>query len=54
MSACFLLFSLDIEAQVQEIQSKNKVDISEKDRIGLGESGFFDSEIYGGVQELIA
>lgn len=40
----------DIEAQVQEIQSRNKVDISEKDRIGLGESGFFDSEIYGGDQ----
>ena len=44
------VFFLDIEAQVQEIQSRNKVDISEKDRIGLGESGFFDSEIYGGVQ----
>nr|CAG4642280.1 EOG090X00GC [Evadne anonyx] len=40
----------EIEAQVQELQSRNKVDISEKDRIGLGESGFFDSEIYGGDQ----
>ena len=42
---------IDIEAQVQEIQSRSKVDISEKDRIGLGESGFFDSDIYSsGVQ----
>ena len=41
----------DIEAQVQKIQSRNKANISEKDRIGFGESGFyFDSEIYGGVQ----
>lgn len=42
--------NIDIEAQVQEIQSRSKVDISEKDRIGLGESGFFDSDIYSGVQ----
>ena len=45
-----IILSADIEAQVQEIQARSKVDISEKDRIGLGESGFFDSEIYGGVQ----
>nr|SVE88460.1 EOG090X00GC [Daphnia sinensis]SVE89704.1 EOG090X00GC [Daphnia sinensis]SVE90333.1 EOG090X00GC [Daphnia sinensis] len=40
----------EIAAQVQEIQSRSKVDISEKDRIGFGESGIFDSEIYGEVQ----
>lgn len=33
---------------MQEIQSRSKVDISEKDRIGFGESGIFDAEIYGG------
>nr|CAG4647641.1 EOG090X00GC [Moina brachiata]SVE92837.1 EOG090X00GC [Moina brachiata] len=38
----------EIAAQVQEIQSRSKVDISEKDRIGFGESGVFDSDIYGG------
>ena len=43
-------FISEIAAQVQEIQSRSKVDISEKDRIGFGESGIFDSEIYGEVQ----
>ena len=33
---------------MQEIQTRSKVDISEKDRIGFGESGIFDAEIYGG------
>ena len=41
-------FISEIAAQVQEIQSRSKVDISEKDRIGFGESGVFDAEIYGG------
>nr|CAG4648472.1 EOG090X00GC [Polyphemus pediculus] len=40
----------DIEASVQELQSRNKVDISEKDRIQLGGSGFFDADIYGESQ----
>jgi len=38
----------DIEAHAQELQSRSKVDISEKDRIRVGESGFFDADIYGG------
>ncbi|KAK4013969.1 hypothetical protein OUZ56_026517 [Daphnia magna] len=41
---------LEIAAQVQEIQSRSKVDIYEKDHIGFDESGFFYSEIYGEVQ----
>ncbi|KAF5283690.1 hypothetical protein FQR65_LT13761 [Abscondita terminalis] len=37
----------DIEAQIREIQSKKKEVIIEGDKgVGLGESGYFDSEIY--------
>lgn len=48
----YYVYVSEIAAQVQEIQekSRSKVDISEKDRIGFGESGIFDSEIYGEVQ----
>lgn len=43
-------FLVDIEAQIREIQSKKKevpVESTEKG-VGLGESGYFDSEIYDG------
>ena len=37
----------DIEAQIREIQSKKKEIVVEGDKgVGLGESGYFDSEIY--------
>lgn len=41
---------LDIEAQIKEIQSKKKdiENINPDKGVGLGESGFFDSEIYDG------
>ncbi|KAJ3642146.1 hypothetical protein Zmor_024955 [Zophobas morio] len=40
----------DIEAQIREIQSKKKeIPVENNDKgVGLGESGFFDSEIYDG------
>jgi splicing factor 3B subunit 1 len=40
----------DIEAQIREIQSKKKeIPVESNDKgVGLGESGFFDSEIYDG------
>lgn len=48
----FLLtyFFIDIEAQIRELQSKKKeIPVEESDKgVGLGESGFFDSEIYEG------
>lgn len=49
--ACY--FS-DIEAQIKEIQARKKNlnteenGVTEKSRIGLGESGYFDQEIYDG------
>lgn len=50
-----LFFSFaDIEAQIRDIQSRKKeivADgeiITEKDRVGLGETGYFDSDIYDG------
>lgn len=41
---------IDIEAQIREIQSKKKEIPAEKNEkgVGLGESGYFDSEIYDG------
>lgn len=41
-------FSVDIEAQIRELQSKKKeIVVSETDKgVSLGESGYFDSEIY--------
>ena len=45
-----MVYLSEIAAQVQEIQSRSKVDISEKDRIGFGKSGILDSEIDGVVQ----
>lgn len=42
----------DIEAQIREIQSKKKEVVveTESDKgVGLGESGYFDSEIYDGT-----
>lgn len=43
----------DIEAQIREIQSKKKEISNEdavppKERVGLGESGFYDRDIYDG------
>ncbi|XP_054285703.1 splicing factor 3B subunit 1 isoform X1 [Macrosteles quadrilineatus] len=42
----------DIEAQIREIQSKKKENIeavlTEKERVGLGEKGFYDRDIYDG------
>lgn len=45
---------VDIEARIKEIQAKKKElnteenGVGEKNRIGLGESGYFDQEIYDG------
>ena len=41
----------DIEAQIRDIQSRkkeivNEEGVTEKDRVGLGESGYFDRDIY--------
>ncbi|RZF48445.1 hypothetical protein LSTR_LSTR007930 [Laodelphax striatellus] len=42
----------DIEAQIKELQSRkkeiNEDGLTEKERVGLGESGFYDREIYDG------
>lgn len=49
-----LILISDIEAQIREIQARKKEissdenGITDKDRIGLGESGYFDQEIYDG------
>nr|CAD7462012.1 unnamed protein product [Timema tahoe] len=45
------LGNLDIEAQIRDIQSRKKElvdEINEKDRVGLGESGYYDRDIYDG------
>lgn len=43
---------LDIEAQIREIQSRkkeiNEDGLTEKERVGLGESGYYDRDIYDG------
>lgn len=46
---CLSLF-VDIEAQIRDLQNKKKEIPAEKNDkgVGLGESGFFDSEIYDG------
>lgn len=43
-----LLFLSEIAAHAEELQSRSRavVDISEIDRIGFGESGIFDADIY--------
>lgn len=47
-----LTLNLDIEAQIREIQSRKKEVLANGDegnkseRIGLGESGYFDRELY--------
>lgn len=47
-------FFVDIEAQIREIQARKKtvtednVELTEKDRVGLGESGYYDKDIYDG------
>jgi splicing factor 3B subunit 1 len=41
----------DIEAQIRDLQSRKKdliEEIKEKERVGLGESGFYDRDIYDG------
>ncbi|XP_071445773.1 splicing factor 3B subunit 1 isoform X1 [Hetaerina americana] len=42
----------DIEAQIREIQARKKnvqeEEVVEKDRVGLGESGYYDRDIYDG------
>lgn len=41
----------DIEAHAQELQLKKKAEnesVAEEDRVGFGESGRFDMDIYGG------
>lgn len=48
-----LFIFTDIEAQIREIQSKKKEISNEdavppKERVGLGESGFYDRDIYDG------
>lgn len=45
------IFVLDIEAQIREIQSRKKEVTNEENGasgVGLGESGYFDRDIYGG------
>ena len=43
----------DIEAQIRELQNKKKglseIAEKEKERVSLGNTGFFDQEIYGGT-----
>lgn len=43
-----IILFIDIEAQIREIQSKKKeiVEVETDKGVGLGESGYFDSEIY--------
>lgn len=43
-----ILFVVDIEAQIRDIQAKKKeIPVESTDKgVGLGESGYFDSEIY--------
>lgn len=44
-----LLLLSDIEAQIRDIQARKKDlndEINEKDRVGLGESGYYDRDIY--------
>ena len=39
----------DIEAQIRDLQSRKKdliEEMKEKERVGLGESGFYDRDIY--------
>lgn len=50
-----IIFFTDIEAQIKEIQARKKEltqndenGVTDKSRIGLGESGYFDQEIYDG------
>ena len=50
-----IIFLTDIEAQIKEIQARKKEltqndenGVTDKSRIGLGESGYFDQEIYDG------
>jgi splicing factor 3B subunit 1 len=41
----------DIEAQIRDLQSRKKdliEEMKEKERVGLGESGFYDRDIYDG------
>lgn len=48
----FVHYVSDIEAQIREIQSRkkeiNEEGLTEKERVGLGESGFYDRDIYDG------
>lgn len=50
----YLSLVIDIEARIKEIQARKKElsseenGVAEKSRIGLGESGYFDQEIYDG------
>lgn len=44
-------FISDIEAQIRDLQSRKKdliEEMKEKERVGLGESGFYDRDIYDG------
>lgn len=49
---CIVCDISDIEAQIREIQSRKKEiaedGLTEKERVGLGESGFYDRDIYDG------
>lgn len=45
---CFFLFVLDIESQIRDLQEKKKqVQVDADKGVGLLESGYFDSELYG-------
>jgi hypothetical protein len=50
--SCFMnVWISDIEAQIRDLQARKKYHIEEKkerERVGLGESGFYDRDIYDG------
>jgi len=50
----FVFVFLEIGQYARDLQSRNKAtdNIAEQDRIGLGESGNFDVDIYGGNNRL--
>lgn len=49
---CFV-FTLDIEAQIREIQGK-KPALDEAQGVGLDSTGYYDQEIYGGSDSRFA
>lgn len=50
---CVCVFTLDIEAQIREIQGK-KPALDEAQGVGLDSTGYYDQEIYGGSDSRFA